>query len=901
MLGTDLSIKNDEEDIIEMTSCDENETAKRIAKVENYGSSQLSGTKSKSGGYIGIIDTTKDEDAGNTGGGRNKGKGKGVGGNDDKESGDSVEESSLGNIDSCNSNDISLPLSSISSLQSQYDFIPTEAVMNLVLPSASVSARNNGMMGKVARFGHHNSARFDFFITLFFHALLGLLSLLWVRPTCSILKEKKKKNSKWVKMHGSRLFLAFAAILILVSTPTCIKAESGGDAEAPLAEMPDALKTLTKLSHDIHLRGSDPEVTMTTTKNILQKHIESIEALQRMYQNGDNDGLASVVETILSEKKTLELAISQTKGITGDDPFGGEDVPLDSIVEEITRGDIEIDFVEAFRQSDFNSMVDDMKHISELLNNVDLSLFSHSHSHSHRRMTNLFEQDGGSSSRSHDSIFLKKQKSQFTTNTFSHYAKLFENTGNIFRSGSGRGKASHNPLPHFHRMHGNADDRDRAARKLRVSDRNTRRRLAVEECTAPCSIDDATCNCRRLYDCLKELSTYDLAVLTLRGYIVLDGRGIGDITNDSVDVFDLGDGGLTKRFDFFKGRASMADPENQEQCTRVLEELHSSCSPTEVSCSDTNDQAYQLSVDEVCDAVDTNVKLNLGTIFDVFSTKPNCLKITTSTTPCLEVDPSDGYRIKSATCDATNAYQQFYHTHPYVYSEEVQIKVTAEPSLCLDQRTDGITELYMGQCHDGDNQRWIYNSETESLRSVHDGACVDYNYVSNYLTHQTCHGQNNQKFSPIGNEPGLFLPSKWNSNGYLKAYVDFGYGYELVADSSFHYGEVVVDDCYPAILGVKVSQGDQTGSTWIGNLEVSNDDRETFLPMKCIGGCTCDEMEGCSPLMPVAVDGDFDAINGVANVYCLGTMDRNCTFAPDLAAEENSKESTPMPYDRFMI
>lgn len=802
--------------------------------------------------------------------------------------------------EAADSDDIPLPLSSISSIQSQYDFIPTETVMNLVLPSASVSARNNGM-GKFARFGHHNSARLDFFITLFFHALLGLLSLLWVRPTCSILKEKKKKSSKWVKMHGSRLFLALAAILILVSTPTCIKAESGGDAEAPLAEMPDALKTLTKLSRDIHLRGSDPEVTVATTKNILQKHLESIEALQRMYQNGDNDGLASVLETILSDKKTLKLAISQMKEISGEDPFGGEDVPLDSIVEEITRGDIEIDFVEAFRQSDFNSLVDDMKHISEILNNVDSSLFSHSHSH--RRMANLFDQDGGSSSsssnssrRSHDTIFHKKQKSQFTTNTFSQYAKLFENTGNIFPVGSGRGKASYRPLPHFHRIwRGSADDRDRAARKLRVSDRNTRRRLAAEQCTAPCSIDDASCNCRRLYDCLNELSTYDLAVLTLRGYIVLDGIGIGDITNDSVDVFDLGDGGLTKRFDFFKGRASMADPEDQEQCTRVLEELHSSCSPTEFSCSDTNNQAYQLSVDEVCDAVDTNVKLNLETIFDVFSTKPICLKITTSTTPCLEVDPSDGYHIKAATCDATNTYQQFYMTH------EGLVKVKAEPSKCLDQRVDGTNELYMFDCHGRNNQLWTYDSETESLRSAHDGACVDYNFVSNHLTHLSCHGQNNQKFSPIGHEPGPFLPSKWNSNGYLKAYVDSGYGYELVADSSFHYGEVVLDNCYPAILGVKVSQGDQTGSTWIGNLEVSNDDMENFLPMKCIGGCTCDEMEGCSPLMPVAVDGDFDAMNGVANVYCLGTIDRNCTFAPDLAVEKNSKESTQMPYDRFMI
>ena len=119
---------------------------------------------------------------------------------------------------------------------------------------------------------------------------------------------------------------------------------------------------------------------------------------------------------------------------------------------------------------------------------------------------------------------------------------------------------------------------------------------------------------------------------------------------------------------------------------------------------------------------------------------------------CMQVDPSDGYRIKPATCDASNPYQQFYLT------PDRFVKVTAEPSKCLDQRTDGISELYVGDCHGGNNQQWIYDTETETLSSVHDGACADFNFDSNYLTHHPCHGGNNQKLS-LGSDS--FFPNAW--------------------------------------------------------------------------------------------------------------------------------------------
>ena len=569
---------------------------------------------------------------------------------------------------------------------------------------------------------------------------------------------KTTKKRKW-NYHCSR-FLCLCTTLILVCSPTCTSgAEGGGDVSPPFASISDDLKTLTELSRNSHLRGSDPAATMTDVKNIVQRHLQSIEAMQKMYQNGDNNGLMSVVETLLSDKETLQLAISQMKEISGEDPFNGGDIPLDSIVGEMkVRGEddkFQLDLIEAFQDSDFNSLVDEMKHISGILSDMnieDLSLLSPYHNNHRRMASNLFDQSGSDNRGHHTNIgfdgpiFPNKQKSQFAPNTFSYYAKRMENTGKFY---TGRGRASHHSLPHIHHaLHG-----DPRARRLRVNDRNNRRRLAAEQCLPPCPFDDVACTCGRLYSCLNEMSTYDMAVLTLGGYIVSDGNDMGNVTTETVNVYDLGDGGLLNRYSVLKTRASLADPQDLDQCTKVLEEMHSSCPATTdgaQSCSSTNNQAYQLSVNEVCDAIHTNVKLNLLSMFDIFSNKPNCLRITTDT--------------------------------------------------------------------------------------------------------------------------------KRYSNGYLIVYVDYGNGYEKIADSSFHFGEIVVDDCYPALVGVKVTQGSDTGA-WIGTIELSNDGGKTYNNMKCSDGCTCGD-NGCFPTMPVCVDGNSDAV-GVADVYCLGSSSRNCTFAPE--------------------
>jgi hypothetical protein len=119
----------------------------------------------------------------------------------------------------------------------------------------------------------------------------------------------------------------------------------------------------------------------------------------------------------------------------------------------------------------------------------------------------------------------------------------------------------------------------------------------------------------------------------------------------------------------------------------------------------------------------------------------------------MQVDPTDSHRIKAASCDPSNPLQQFYLT------SDGFIKVNGEPSKCLDKRVDGITELYVADCHGAKNQQWSYDSNAEILQSVLDGSCADFNFNTNYLTFHSCHGGNNQKFS-LGSDS--FFPVHWN-------------------------------------------------------------------------------------------------------------------------------------------
>ena len=121
-----------------------------------------------------------------------------------------------------------------------------------------------------------------------------------------------------------------------------------------------------------------------------------------------------------------------------------------------------------------------------------------------------------------------------------------------------------------------------------------------------------------------------------KGYIVTDptNEGFANFTVNiaDLDLFDV-DSRITETI--HRIRSLTSDSSN---CGKVLDEFHSACDPSEESCSNPNDQSFQLSVDQVCDGVNTPTKLLfevLGDEFDGFDDVPSL-----STSKCIVFDTS---------------------------------------------------------------------------------------------------------------------------------------------------------------------------------------------------------------------------------------------------------------------
>jgi hypothetical protein len=56
----------------------------------------------------------------------------------------------------------------------------------------------------------------------------------------------------------------------------------------------------------------------------------------------------------------------------------------------------------------------------------------------------------------------------------------------------------------------------------------------------------------------------------------------------------------------------------KNQCEAVLEYFHSSCDPSKNSCSNANQQSFQVTVNQVCAAVNSKIKLKFASMGDEF-------------------------------------------------------------------------------------------------------------------------------------------------------------------------------------------------------------------------------------------------------------------------------------------
>jgi hypothetical protein len=112
---------------------------------------------------------------------------------------------------------------------------------------------------------------------------------------------------------------------------------------------------------------------------------------------------------------------------------------------------------------------------------------------------------------------------------------------------------------------------------------------------------------------------YDLAVMIAGGYIDNESGsnnyGNFSVWVDSLSLFDAEEGVKDK---LTRIKAAAQNSGDLGQCKAVLSQLFSACDPSKTTCSDPNVESYEVSVDHVCDSVQSSKKLLVETIGDEF-------------------------------------------------------------------------------------------------------------------------------------------------------------------------------------------------------------------------------------------------------------------------------------------
>ncbi|EJK47460.1 hypothetical protein THAOC_33814, partial [Thalassiosira oceanica] len=219
-------------------------------------------------------------------------------------------------------------------------------------------------------------------------------------------------------------------------------------------------------------------------------------------------------------------------------------------------------------------------------------------------------------------------------------------------------------------------------------------------CTEECAPTDTSCLCERLANCTKTMTHYDLAVLFAGGFIQNDTSS--ELTTSDINLFNVGDDAWTT-FASILNTSRVIDTRNSSQCYAFLDQFHQSCNPLSgATCSNTNTETFQLSVDEVCEGVDTAVKLltvPIGQVFDGYASDDGFV---TNTTTC------GAERVSFEVCQRfVDEFEKLYdgrnktqfpspnpmRTNPFVPVESDSGTIIFPISYKFSQDMEGVTEL----------------------------------------------------------------------------------------------------------------------------------------------------------------------------------------------------------------
>lgn len=350
-----------------------------------------------------------------------------------------------------------------------------------------------------------------------------------------------------------------------------------------------------------HLRGGANHNDMIDDlQNVVQAQLENVQSMQKMYQNGDDKGLAHAVKSVIGDGTAL-IEDSKHFPERGQLAFPAAHLDLDAIRDLEDMPDSQI--TKFFQPHLFDDIAVQMQHVVTVLEDVK-SIFTPSSAHRRLKASLFFqgEADG------YEPFWFDQGPFEFGTKSnsqfdYGHWDFARSQDINVQKAFHQARATIH--LPDISKFIHRGNDPDSVNRRLQVNERHKRRLEAMDVCQPECNSSDLSCTCDKLTGCINGMSDYDIALLFVGKYIDNEHHNF----TAQLNLFDA-DFNIIQRIQHIRNLASSKD------CRGLLPEMHSACNPLEPQCSGPNSLSFQLSVDDVCKAINNPTKLFFSSISD---------------------------------------------------------------------------------------------------------------------------------------------------------------------------------------------------------------------------------------------------------------------------------------------
>lgn len=377
----------------------------------------------------------------------------------------------------------------------------------------------------------------------------------------------------------------------------------------------DFTKGMGKVTARLLRGGSqDPETLLDDApsiifdmKDLLSTQLAKLDKMQESYKTGDLEAVGDTMKSLIGDyngfkqlvsdasKISPELALPDIGGMVSED-FDVESVPTSALVE-------------LFDPDVYSLMAEHLHDFIPVLEKTGLTLLNLKN---HRKL-NEEDDSGGSDANAYfgsdypNSYGTGSKKTDLHHRDF-HKRSLIEieKIERQLLSTTKKIKAKHSTSMFPRRL----------MNELNMSGRDHHRRLIENDpACQQCQEGDSGCStCDRLRNCVNQLEPYDYAVL-FAGTGFINEEGKLRVGSGSLKLFDA-EASLTKKIVKIKELAAASQSTDTDECKELLEEFHTACDVD--TCSNANDESFQMTVDDVCDAVNSPDLFDMEVIAEVF-------------------------------------------------------------------------------------------------------------------------------------------------------------------------------------------------------------------------------------------------------------------------------------------